>query len=511
MLKQYLNLYNEAVRVGKNYLRDVIINELEREGFQKTQSDRINFNTSDLKVIKAEIVKAITVLAAPAKISGSNITVFEADKASANQLIDKPSRSFPNYIISVNKKMVIGTEEIPAGTVTYVINNFQLDKAGVGSTLHGGKLKPDSINIAGIDLQNADDLKKRVTKALSIGYDDNVKLLCTYLMNDIKKVDKVERKRNKIDFKGAPTTTAILLSPATIKIFNLVNETDLNTISKNFGEALGGLLFFYKYSADKVFFPVSGSHPLVDFIVDDVVNISSKAGQGAPPSIENISKKIKELQIKNKTDIQIPKLASDLITTMADTSAAAGYWHAAQRIKPNIYNLILEHIELSNNDTSLDNIESTITSVQNDITDFINKKYKSLKGNDDVRVKKMIQYLKETFWDEVGYTRFDENVAKTVITSSSNKSGLLLAPITRAVVDKLNSKPEYVEGLNTIAQSLGVKQLYFEFKLPGKRNAEASPVMIFSLKDFGTENFKYALKGGGMDNWSKGRMTFSMV
>tara|TARA_R110002126_G_scaffold73541_4_gene183364 strand:+ start:804 stop:2063 length:1260 start_codon:yes stop_codon:yes gene_type:complete len=118
-----------------------------------------------------------------------------------------------------------------------------------------------------------------------------------------------------INKKDKPSQTEITSALSTPSFYN--------EILKNFGEALGALLYGKDKGSDSVKFPSAGNYPLIDYLLfngDEQTQVSAKTSKGVGNTVKLAD--LKKIVLKRDGEISREKL--EVIDTISDNSVLEG-------------------------------------------------------------------------------------------------------------------------------------------------------------------------------------------
>ena len=360
------------------------------------------------------------------------------------------SGSFKTY------KIISGNEEV------FVVNNRK-EK----SFISGKSLTPTKLGLSGKEFTNSSNLIKTVESNIK----SPVKDLLVSLMKDVNNNTKKTKSDVLDNFNES-----ISLSPDTIKLSAGVNESDVNTIGKDFGEILGSIFLFNKVNNPVLSYP-SGNNPLIDFIINDY-KVSSKYKGGAAATLTSIIKGIDPKSLKKKSEKDLYKIFEIVV----NNKVSSGYLEVAKYLNiPGLQELSkITNIPVENLTTK-------------SINDYII----------EVGLEKALKSFKE-FYSIIGRGPKDGSVNWDKI-SKDKYHGVVTGPISYAVVDYLNKNATYRSSLKEMLSKIEVKQLYLDINL-GKSKLD------FNLKSFSDSDsdFTFEAPNQSVYNPDNGRLGFKL-
>jgi hypothetical protein len=360
------------------------------------------------------------------------------------------SGSFKTY------KLTSGGEEV------FIVNNRK-EK----SSISGKSLTPTKLGLSGKEFSNVNSLISSVESNLK----SQVKELLVSLMNDVNKNTKKTGSDKLENFKET-----ITLSPNTISLSAKINESDVNTIGKDFGEILGSILLFNKVKNPVLSYP-SGNAPLIDFIINDY-KVSSKYKGGAAATLTSIINGIDPKSLKKQSQKELYKIFEIVV----NNKVSSGYLEVAKYLNiPGMQELAkITGIPVENMTTE-------------NLNQFVAKKTpeKALK-------------LLNGFYSAIGRGPKDSGVNWDKI-SKNKYYGIIVGPLSYAVTDYLNAKGTYRAALKEMLSKIEVKQLYLDINL-GKSKLD------FNLKSFSDSDsdFTFEAPNQSVYNPDNGRLGFKL-
>lgn len=483
-----IELYlEEANKIGnQSTITKIVLNKLQNAGYNRTNQTqaKINFKTNDSKEIN-QIIKNIGV---PAKITQ------EIAPGGLGALSD----SFITFEFTLTDDFSEDGVIFNKGLTFKIANAVKNAKIGNSITrLARKELTPAKLNLTDIEWDDNESLMKTTIKQIkNLNTFDEIKNVCIALIKELDQITVKPRINGIMNIENNDTTI-IAMTKNTQKLVNSIDIKDLSTIGTDFGEVLGGFYFFKKYDAKRVKFPAESNYKLIDFIVDDVVFVSSKYQQGATPSMSVIADKIKE----NKSAFKkIDARLLNIINSVGDPQASAMYSYlvaakeAGSKIYEKLNSLGLIDMNSKQKNTTPNKI---LEFLQNQMNKFKSEKYEE-------KIDKLIEFLKKEFWSHAN-SYPDINKARQLIANNDkNMVGLIIYPMQAETIRLLNNDKAIIDGLSSIAKTLGVKQLYLDFKISTK-----SPLIIFKIKNFQEQQFKFALNTSA-NNYLNSKLAFSM-
>lgn len=481
MLSKYLEAIGQPGSTKK--LTEFILNELVKKGYNRTsQHDaKINLKTSEVNEIK-KIIDSVD----PKLFVNFQSPIFKKNLGGL-------SNKYPTHVFSLLKDFEVNGIIFPKDTIFKIANAFLSNTEGSAVMQLGHKsLTPSELHLEDVKWNSVIKLSNAVRKNFPASYESNILDLLNILIKEVS--TKVTRKPRTadglIDISDNEATTFILPDYA-LELIETIHQSDLNTVGKNFGEVLGGFYFLKKYLAENVYYPSQSNYPLIDFIADDVVFVSSKFGGGAAPSSKVLANKMSENKRRfAKIDGRLKAILNNMLTSSTMYSFIA----ASKIMNTQIYRKLKKYKIVDDVNTGKENNTAAL------INNFINSKYEKFGKNDD----KMIEFLRKEFW---GYGSGEPALAnaKEKLKVGKKTEGLIMYPLESELVNVLNSDLAIMNGLKSITKTIGVKQLYLDFKINKKKNE-----MVFYVKFFETRDFKFILTNS-VNNYLNSNLSFKMV
>jgi len=246
------------------------------------------------------------------------------------------------------------------------------------------------------------------------------------------------------------------------KQIDVISDSDLNVIAKDFGEISGALWYISNENkkATAIEFPSASNARLVDYYAvqpgGKKIAISAKANEGAPPSIEAIAEILKT----KKYGSPAKEGARKAIISIAESSVIEGIVSASQALKTKGYQWMKSKV--FRRDWKAADVEGVLA------------KYKSPK-----------QFLSEfaPFYTLIGRTA-SEKTTDEIFKQKAKRNGLILSPMGYSLVDEMNSNKVFLEVLTDAAQQIKVSQLYIKISKPTKR-------VDYHIKEFDSSKFEF--------------------
>lgn len=292
----------------------------------------------------------------------------------------------------------------------------------------------------------------------------NKKIFSTSILNEAKTSIKRTTVPNNIKAFLEDLLEASNSSTGIIKSEHLesISDSDLNVISKDFGEVSGAIWYMSQYNkkSKTVFYPPDVANPLVDYYVNDGtkdIAISAKANKGAPPSINAIAKILSGMRY---TDAK-KENARKAIIAISEKSTVEGIVEAAKDLNTAGYQWLKKNI-FKNTNFSAAQCETALS---------------KLKTADEA-----IELL-TPFYTLIGRSASKE-ITERIFKNRSKRYGLIISPLGYALVDELNGLAIYKEVLNDAAKSIVVSQLYMSIN-------KSSKTVKYNVQEFGVSSFKF--------------------
>lgn len=350
------------------------------------------------------------------------------------------------------------------------INNskfgFKLDKnnylyivnTSVGnSKIRKKTLTPDRLGLTKYNFSSKEEIIDKVKSGLLNSkledYTEAILSLCDCISGGAKDLTLDEILNNTISYTCDKS------------IIGDLTKEDFSNIANDFGEVLGPIMLMDKLKGDvKLSYPTGSNAKLFDYIINDNIWISAKAGKGAIPSSVDTMKAIHDLYAKGNIEASgdekefletiVPIIADDE-RKESGSAIRRQTWRLAlytetvnSSIKIALDILRKYGLQLSEKGISESNIDNVYNNgkLENLLTEF----YKSIsyKPSD----KYSIDYLVNE------YSVIDEKV----------KEGMILYPLKVAVTNYIDTK--YSNYITTYASMvMNGYQMYFNHKIVGDK------------------------------------------
>lgn len=417
---------------------------------------KISNSLSDARV---EIEKILN-----SELEPGNYTLSEI--APADYKNGSKSGQFFTFKIELTDSIKLGGKEYSKGTSFSIVNNI----------VEGGIYPAKSLTPKGLNLENSKinttQLYQNICNSIRTKFTNSVAvnpLLC--ITDDVYK----HKPSHQIDdlFMIKNNTDSIKLSKYTLDALSLLSSTDINNIGKDFGEVLGSVYLSNFLTNETVIEFPGGNNPTADFYIDGYP-VSSKYKRGAAPSLKGVLDTIKTEQLTTPTE----KSLIDIFKIIQSNTVPSGYLEIAKYLNlPCI--VILEKLIGKKN------------LIIEDIIEFV------IKSNKD----SFINNNKE-FYDSINRYPAGNKIDWDKL---QNKFiyGPIIGPLSYAVVDAMNSNPDYLQGLKEILSKLEIKQLYLDFNLEKK-------YITFNMKSFGTSDFQFEAPNQSVYSPANGKLGFKL-
>jgi len=370
-----------------------------------------------------------------------------------------------------------------------ITNRFKISKkTGEASIISKKDLTPDKLQINKAVYESPEHLLSVVsTKIKALNLPEN------YVNFILKSTEEImNSKDNAGIFKNLEAYTSSASTNIDFKIseelFDGIDQLSINNFQNDYGEILGGFLFFkiLKEFKTGVSYPQNPNEKLVDFYFDGY-SISSKAGKkGGTPTGTTMITKIHELRADNIINPDGTK-ENDFFNNVVDQWVNPPKLSSGKGIYNNIMNLC--SVNISDRDNSAYWHISKETGLgpaqmnQNALVSYLDNLYEE----DPIKFK---EFIKET-WTKSGigskvYKNLDMYV-DGYMGMGKNKIGIIFYCLQVEIKDELNKM--YGEQLTKFSQmATDVKQVYLQVDVKkGKFSFKAVP--------FKSANFEFEQKG----------------
>lgn len=344
-------------------------------------------------------------------------------------------------------------------------------------------LTPDSLGITTKAYETTNELKSAVLKGLKDNSLDNYIEPIKALMNAILEEPRYVSLEELIN---EPYTYEIDKSE-----LSGIDERELRNINNDFGEVLGAMFIMNSLDGDTVLkYPKGSNARLYDYIINDTLKISAKAGErGAVPSAVVIMKQINELVENGLIDLaQCNKVEVEYLTKIVPIIADDSKGDAGSSIRRQTWRLAQE--------IASQKYEPMVSafSILRRYGLHISEKGISTKDIDKIQSTSGIEIFLKELYDALGY-----KPSKTYpIEGADNawkdyekevKEGLVLYPLKVCIVRYLNAKYDLPITKYTNMVLTGY-QMYYITKFVGNKLQ-----MTFNLKQMNKENFELSAQG----------------
>jgi len=189
------------------------------------------------------------------------------------------SGTFDTYQLTMKQ----GNEIIPAGTSLFWVNNYTGKDSKQQKTFGDKELTPETMNLASKETDQKEILSI-LDNTLKESYPDYYKSL-------MEMAKRATGSGNSISLSGID--------------LNAFSQSDLTTISKNYGEVLSAIWSMSNLDFEKVIFPRLSNAKMIDFYgeQEDVeYPVSVKSGEGGKVTITNIMDALQDKVIQGKVN-----------------------------------------------------------------------------------------------------------------------------------------------------------------------------------------------------------------
>jgi hypothetical protein len=372
-------------------------------------------------------------------------------------------------------------------------HSFKLKKNNylyvVNTVLGNSKLRKKSLTPDKLDLtKDKYNSKKQIIDAVLNGlktnnlneYSDAILALCNCIQNNSKDIAFDEIIDKTISYTVDKS------------IIGNLTKTDFNNIANDFGEVLGPIMLMDKLIGDvEISYPTGSNAKFFDYIVNDSIHISAKAGKGAIPSSVDTAKAINNLYIdkKNKGIIEVEGdekyFLEKIIPVIADNKR---YGKSDSSIRRQSWKLAMLADEMGNTNVSmaLDVLKNNgLNITENGISES---------NIDEIYINGKLEKLLTDFYNLLSYKPSSAYSIDIILNEfekfdSSTKEGIILYPIKSAVTNYIDSK--YTEYINKYANMvMNGYQMYFNHKIIGD-----NVVISFCLKQMNKNKFRLKAQG----------------
>lgn len=367
-------------------------------------------------------------------------------------------------------------------------NLFKLDRNGylyiVNTTVGNSKIRrksltPDKLGLTKDTYESKDQLISAISDGLKSNkleeYAGAILALCDCIQGGAKDLTIDDILNHTISYNVDKSVIGDL------------TKTDFNNIANDFGEVLGPMMLMDKLTGKVVLsYPTGSNAKLFDYVINDNVWISAKAGKGAVPSSVDTMKAIQELY--NKGNIEVSGDEKEFLERIVPIIADDEKKESGSAIRRQSWRLALEVSEMGdkNTQTALDillnyGLELTENGIPEASINNLhsNGKLESLL----TEFYKALSYMPSKKYSiDVILNEFDSLDKKV-------KEGMILYPIKVAVTEYIDSK--YRNFITKYANMVMTGyQMYFNHKINGD-NIEIS----FCPKQMSKNNFRLKAQG----------------
>ena len=359
-----------------------------------------------------------------------------------------------NAVKITSKDAIIDKENLfnlKKGDYLYVVNTT------VGnSKIRRKSLTPDKLGLTTNEYTSKEQIVNAVEKGLKSNnleeYSGAILALCDCIQGGAKDLALDEILNHTISY----TVDKSVIGDLT--------KTDFNNIANDFGEVLGPMMLMDKLIGDiKLSYPTGSNAKLFDYIINDNVWISAKAGKGAVPSSVDTMKAVQELY--SKGNIEAEGDEKDFLERIVPIIADDEKKESGSAIRRQSWRLALEVSDMGDNNTLM--------------ALNILKKYglePNEKGIDesvinDLYENNKLESLLTEFYKALSYTPSKDYSINVLINEfnsfdSKVKEGMILYPIKVTVTEYIDSK--YREYITKYANMVMTGyQMYFNHKING--------------------------------------------
>ena len=253
-----------------------------------------------------------------------------------------------------------------------------------------------------------------------------------------------------------------------------ISDSDINIISKDFGEVTGAWWFLnvYDKTADGIMYPTQSNSRLVDYYATysekPSLAISAKSGKGAPPSIDAIADILDKINYRDSKK----KIAKNLIISIRDNTVLDGIILGSAEVKTPGWNALVKLIGKNITPASIETFLS---------------KYKN--------ADELLKVLDPLY--EIMGRAASSDITNRIIGNKAKRNGLILSPLAYHLVDEMNTDKIYSNVLNEATKQINVSQLYINIYKTQK-------VVKYNIQEFKDIDFKFEYNGNaGMPGLKK--------
>jgi len=413
-----------------------------------------------------------------AKTQSSIISRYESELDQKNIKIVKSSRGGKHLRFSYqgdHKKLLNSIIKCVLTDSTYVISGkYRTEELTIKESIDGAKigdkiyivnavtsrgelrtkeLTPERMGVATGEKIGRSQFKKKVIQGINgLG----VSVVIKEFMKDL--MDSAETTSGKIKSE----------------YIEQISDSDINIISKDFGEVTGAWWFLnvYDKTADGIMYPTQSNSRLIDYYATyskkPSLAISAKAGKGAPPSIDAIADILDKINYRDSKK----KIAKNLIISIRDNTVLDGIILGSAEVKTPGWNAL---VKLIGNNITPASIETFLS------------KYK----NADELLKVL-----DPLYKIMGRAA-SSDITNRIIGNKAKRNGLILSPLAYHLVDEMNADKIYSNVLNEATKQINVSQLYINIYKTQK-------VVKYNIQEFKDIDFKFEYNGNaGMPGLKK--------
>ena len=382
-----------------------------------------------------------------------------------------------NAVKITSKDAIIDKENLfnlKKGDYLYIVNTT------VGnSKIRRKSLTPDKLGLTSDEYTSKEQIVNAIKKGLKANnleeYSGAILALCDCIQGGAKDLALDEILNHTISY----TVDKSVIGDLT--------KTDFNNIANDFGEVLGPMMLMDKLAGDiELSYPTGSNAKLFDYIINDNVWISAKAGKGAVPSSVDTMKAVQELY--SKGNIEAEGDEKDFLERIVPIIADDEKKESGSAIRRQSWRLALEVSDMGDNNTlmALDILRKYALEPNEKGIDesAVNELYKNNK----------LESLLTEFYKALSYnpsSKYSIDVLTNEFESLDKKvkEGMILYPIKVAVTEYIDSK--YREYITKYANMVMTGyQMYFNHKINGD-NVEIS----FCPKQMSKNNFRLRAQG----------------
>ena len=253
------------------------------------------------------------------------------------------SEKYPTYILTATKEI---EDVCPKGTKLYWVNS-EISQTSSGGQLFANKdLTPDSLGLAGLQL-DARTLIKKTASALQSKYpgpDETAEMLIQML--ELANTKSKSIKLDSIDF----------------------SRKDLAKVSADFGEILSAVWMMKSLNFREAFFPSASNEKLIDFYgvrMGIQFPVSVKSGGGGKVTVKNIIDAIKN-RAKTANADHSKEVALQIFNIVAEFSAKEQMLMIHQYLKTRVVKDLAKIMGSSPDQITLDSIKLWTSRYTND-------------------------------------------------------------------------------------------------------------------------------------------------